>query len=184
MLGPTAAAGYLNSRAMDVDRAITERRTTKRYTDEPVAPEVVRELVQLATWAPNHKMNAPWRFRLLGPDATQTLVSVAPADKKPKMTLAPTRLLVSVKVAGDPTRREEDLLATAAAVQNLLLAATARGIDSFWQSPTVAALPPARAMLGIPADEELIAVVNLGTARERHEAPPRRPVEDVYEELP
>ncbi len=116
---------------MDVDRAITERRTTKRYTAEAVPEEIVRELVELAAWAPNHKMSAPWRFRLLGPDATRALVDVAPADKKPKMTLAPTRLLVSCKVAGDPTRRLEDLLATAAAVQTLLLAATGRGIDSF-----------------------------------------------------
>lgn len=169
---------------MDVDRAITERRTTKRYTDEVVPAEVVRELVELASWAPNHKLSAPWRFRLLGPQATAHLVDVAPADKKPKMTLAPTRLLVSCKVAGDPTRRSEDLHATAAAVQTLLLAATGRGIDSFWQSPTVAALPAARGLLGIPDDEELVAVVNLGYASTDRATPGRLPVDDIFEELP
>ncbi|MBO9533558.1 MAG: nitroreductase [Solirubrobacteraceae bacterium] len=168
---------------MDVDRAITERRTTKRYTAEEVPEEIVRELVELATWAPNHKMSAPWRFRLLGPDATRSLVDVAPPDKKPKMTLAPTRLLVSCKVAGDPTRRLEDLLATAAAVQTLLLAATGRGIDTFWQSPTVAALPAARGLLGIPDDEELVAVVNLGYSSADRTTPGRLPVDDVFEAL-
>jgi nitroreductase len=184
--GRCVAAGrpHLNSGAMDVDRAITERRTTKRYTDEPVGTDVLRDLIELATWAPNHKMTAPWRFRLLGPEATANLVKVAPADKVPKMTLAPTRLLVSCKVTGDPTRREEDLLATGAAVQNLLLAATARGIDTFWQSPSVAALPAARGLLGIPDDEELVAVVNLGYSNEDRVAPGRLPIHDVFEELP
>lgn len=182
--GASSDGPYLDSRSMDVDRAITERRTTKRYTAEPVPSEVVRELVELAQWAPNHKLSTPWRFRLLGVEATQALVDIAPPDKKPKMTLAPTRVLVSCKVAGDPTRRVEDLLATGAAIQNLLLAATARGIDSFWQSPTVAALPAARGLLGIPDDEELVAVVNLGTASEDRPAPGRRPVDSVYEELP
>lgn len=168
---------------MDVERAITERRTTKRYTSEAIPAPVVRELVELATWAPNHKMSAPWRFRLLGEQATKALVDVAPADKKPKMTLAPTRVLVSCKVAGDPTRRQEDLLATAAAVQTLMLAATGRGIDSFWQSPTVAALPAARGLLGLPDDEELVAVVNLGYASTDRVAPGRLPVDDVFEEL-
>ncbi|MEH3053089.1 MAG: nitroreductase [Patulibacter minatonensis] len=175
---------HLDSGAMDVDRAITERRTTKRYTDEPVPTEVVRELIELATWAPNHKLSEPWRFRLLGPQATKSLVDVAPADKKPKMTLAPTRLLVSTKVAGDPLRRSEDLLAVAAAVQNLLIAATARGIDSFWQSPTVAGLPAARNLLGIPADEELVAMVNLGYSSADRAEPARQPVDAVFEELP
>jgi nitroreductase len=169
---------------MDVERAIAERRTTKRFSDEAVPAEVVRELVELAQWAPNHKMSAPWRFRLLGPQATQHLITVAPADKVPKMTLAPTRLLVSCKVAGDPTRRLEDLLATAAAVQTLMLAATGRGIDSFWQSPTVAALPAARGLLGLPEDEELVAVINLGYANADRVSPGRLPVDDVYEELP
>ena len=113
--GASSAAPYLDSASMDVDRAITERRTTKRYTAEPVPSEVVRELVELAQWAPNHKLSTPRRFRLLGVEATQALVDIAPADKKPKMTLAPTRVLVSCKVAGDPTRRIEDLLATGAA---------------------------------------------------------------------
>ncbi|MFT4033999.1 MAG: nitroreductase family protein [Patulibacter sp.] len=168
---------------MDIERAIVERRTTKRFTAQVVPAEVVRELVELATHAPNHKLTAPWRFRLLGPEATASLVRIAPADKKPKMTLAPARVLVSCRISGDPTRREEDLFATAAAVQTLLLVATGRGIDSFWQSPTVAGLPAARGLLGIPDDEELVAVVNLGYAGDERTSPARRPVDELFEVL-
>ncbi|MDQ8046611.1 MAG: nitroreductase [Solirubrobacteraceae bacterium] len=169
---------------MDLETAIRERRTTKNFTDEPVDPAVVRELVELATWVPNHKMTAPWRFRLVGPEATASLIDIAPADKKGKVVKAQTRVLVSCVVVGDPGRREEDLFSTAAAVQNLLLAATARGIDSFWQTPTIPALPASRFKLGIPDDEQLVAVVHLGFSRDERTVPPRVDVDTVYSELP
>lgn len=169
---------------MDVDHAITTRRSIKRYRQEPLSAELVRELVELATWAPNHSLTQPWRFRLLGPDATKVIVDLAPADKKMKMTLAPTRLLVSCAIAGDPGRRGEDLAATAAAVQTLLLAATARGIASFWQTPTVPAQTAVRGLLGIPENEELVAVVHLGYADEERPAPARAPLDQSYAELP
>lgn len=168
---------------MDLERAIRERRSTKNFTDEPIDPAVVRELVDLAQWAPNHNLTAPWRFRLVGPEATKALVDIAPADKKGKVVRAQTRVLVSCVISGDPVRREEDLHATAAAVQNLLLAATARSIDSFWQSPTIAGLAPARFKLGIPADEQLVAVVHLGYASGERTTPDRSTLNQIYTEL-
>jgi nitroreductase len=169
---------------MDLERAIRDRRTTKNFTDEPIDASVVRELVDLAQWAPNHNMTAPWRFRLIGPESTAALVQIAPEDKKKKVVRAPTRLLVSVVVAGDQVRREEDLLATAAAVQNILLAATARGIDSFWQSPTIAGLAPSRFKLKIPANEQLVAVIHLGYATDERPEPPRQDLAKIFSELP
>lgn len=168
---------------MDTERAIRERRTTKNFSDEPIDAAVVRELVETAAWAPNHNLTIPWRFRLVGPEATQALLDIAPADKKPKVVRAQTRVIVSCKITGDPVKREEDLFATAAAVQNLLLAATARGIDSFWQSPTIAGLAASRFKLGIPADEELVAVVHLGYASGERAAPTRPPLDEIYSEL-
>ena len=152
---------------MDLDSAIRERRTTKNFTDEPIEPAVVRELVELAQWAPNHNMTTPWRFRLVGPESTAALMAIAPADKKGKVVRAQTRVLV-----------------TAAAVQTLLLAATARGIDSFWQSPTIAAMAPSRFKLRLPTNEQLVAMVHLGHADGERATPPRPALDAVYSELP
>ncbi len=168
---------------MDLEQAIRARRSTKNFTDEPIDAAVVRELVDLAQWAPNHNLTAPWRFRLVGPEATKALIDIAPADKKGKVVKAQTRVLVSCVVSGDTVRREEDLAATAAAVQNLLLAATARGIDSFWQSPTIPGLAAARFKLGLPADEQLVAVVHLGYSKDERPAPERSPLNAIYSEL-
>ena len=51
---------------MHVDEAIRSRRTLKAYTDDPVAPELVSELLDLAVLAPNHHETEPWRFWVTG----------------------------------------------------------------------------------------------------------------------
>ena len=55
----------------------------------------------------------------------------------------------------------EHIAAASAAVQNLLLGATARGLHSFWSSGGVMRRADTFAMLGIPADEILLGAVYL-----------------------
>ena len=46
-------------RSLDVETAIHTRRTHKAYDAEPVAREVVEQLLELARWAPNHHLTEP-----------------------------------------------------------------------------------------------------------------------------
>jgi nitroreductase len=68
---------------------------------------------------------------------------------------------VTAKHDADPLIDVENSYATAAATQNLLLAATAEGLASYWSSG-IATYPEAWAYLGLPDDEHIIAVVHLG----------------------
>src|ERR1044072_5140587 len=63
------AGSGLSGRAMDVETAIRTRRTHKAFGPDPLTREQVEELLELARWAPNHHLTAPWRFRVLGPRA-------------------------------------------------------------------------------------------------------------------
>ena len=54
---------------MDVEKAIRTRRTHKAFTPEAMEPAVLDELFELASWAPNHHLTSPWRFRVLGASA-------------------------------------------------------------------------------------------------------------------
>ena len=51
---------------MELEQAIRGRRTHKAYAPEPIDPRLLDELLELATWAPNHRLTNPWRFRVLG----------------------------------------------------------------------------------------------------------------------
>ncbi|MCB0065359.1 MAG: nitroreductase family protein [Caldilineaceae bacterium] len=41
---------------------LRSRRSIRRYTDQPVAPELLEQLLETATWAPSAHNRQPWRF--------------------------------------------------------------------------------------------------------------------------
>lgn len=159
---------------MDLETAIRTRRTHKAYGPEPVDRATLDELLELATWAPNHHLTNPWRFRVLGPRSRERLKEAAGPEAASKLDRAPTLVCVSVVQRGeDPVADEEDLLAAGCAVYALLLGAHARGLASYWRTPAVLRTEAGRAALGLPDDERAIALVHLGPLRQE-KAPPQR----------
>jgi nitroreductase len=169
---------------MDVDAAIRGRRTHKAYGPDPVDPETLEGLLELARWAPNHELTNPWRFRVVGPQARARLKEAAGPDAGPKLDRAPTLVAASVVEADDPVRREEDLCAAACATYIVLLAAHARGLAGYWRTPAVLRTDAGRAALGLGPDERVIGLIHLGPPRQRQAPPERAPVDSYVSYLP
>jgi nitroreductase len=169
---------------VDLEQAILGRRTHKQYGSEPVSETVVRELVDLVRWAPNHKLTNPWRFRLLGPATRAQIDELVPEAEVMKLRRAPTLLLVTALPSEDPVLAQEDLLATAAATYGLLLAATARGLASYWRTPACFREAAVRDALGLATGEVVIALVHLGPPVTEPPAKERAPVDVVFTSLP
>ena len=167
-------------RRVDVDSANRGRRTHKQYGSEPVSEAVVRELVDLARWAPNHKLTNPWRFCLLGPETRARIDALVPEAEVIKLRRAPTLLLVTAVPSEDPVLGQEDVLAAAAATYAVLLAATERGLASYWRTPSCFREPAVRSVLGLGADEVIVALVHLGPPVTDPPAKERSPVDDVF----
>ncbi|HEX6039071.1 nitroreductase family protein [Longimicrobium sp.] len=174
-------------RAGIVDGVIRERRTVKVLADEafPVTDvrPVVEELVDVAGWAPFHRVAArthlegaltsivPWRFYLVDADGCRALrlALLARGDKSkiPRM-LAAASALVQATWLPNPAKGEhmglfeateenmEHVAAAGAAVQNLLLAAQARGIPNYWASGGALRGADAFGWMGIPTGEILL----------------------------
>lgn len=171
---------------MNVEDAIRGRRTHKVFGAEPLDRATLDELLDLARWAPNHNLTNPWRFYVVGP---QALARLKRADGDPvkarKFDRAPTLVVVTARSAAsaDERTRREDLLATACAAQIVLLAATARGLASFWRTPIVLERAEGLAALGIPSGEQPVGMIHLGPARGEPRTPPRKPLADVVSYL-
>ena len=163
-------------------RLVRQRRTHKVYAAEPVAPDVLRELLDLARWAPNHHLTNPWRFRVLGPRALDGLKAAAEADKPGsavKLDRAPTLVAVTAVQTGDEAQDREDLLATGVAAYIVLLAAHARGLVGYWRSVGAMDAPDGRRALGLGDDETPVGLLYLGRPRQEQPAPERAPLADV-----
>lgn len=108
---------------------------------------VLDELFELASWAPCHKRTWPWRFCVVrGNSRLELGRSVAEAmrlngdeahriDKaRTKYARTPVVVVVGSAPGDSPNRTDENRDATAAALQNFMLGASARGLATYWGS--------------------------------------------------
>ena len=169
---------------MDVEQAIRTRRTHKAYRREPVPPETLEQLFELARWAPNHHVTNPWRFRVVGPESLARLKEAAGPEAAAKLDRAPTLVVASVVETGDPIQDEEDLCAAAVAAYIVLLGAHARGLGGYWRTPEVLRRAEGRAAVGVADGERVLGLLHLGPPRQDKEPPGRMPPGDFVTYLP
>ncbi len=163
---------------MDLEKAIRTRRTHKAFTAQAIDAAVLDELFELASWAPNHHLTSPWRFRVLGERARERLMSLAESEQAGsavKLQRAPTLVAVTAHQSGDPAQDREDLLATAVAAYLVLLGAHARGLAGYWRTVALLDDPRGREILGLPAAETPVGLLYLGTPVQEQRVPERPP---------
>ncbi len=172
--------------------ALVKARRTSMVVDRKrdVSPEIVRSLCDLAQWAPNHKRTWPWRFaectgdgRLqLGEAFVADMVATGFGDEgkrektRTKYARTPTVLVVGCAPSPTPHLANDDRDAVAAAVQTLLLGATALGLASFWSTAPVTVAPTVNSLCGFPDDTRTVGLIYLGWPVGSVETPTRPPV--------
>jgi nitroreductase len=167
---------------MDVEKAIRTRRTHKAFAAQPLDAAVLEQLFELASWAPNHHLTNPWRFRVFGERTRERLMELAEAEQPGsavKLQRAPTLVAVTAEQSGDPDQDREDLLATAVAAYLVLLGAHARGLAGYWRTVPLLADPRGRAILGLSPSETPVALLYLGSPVQEQRVPERAPPAEV-----
>jgi nitroreductase len=145
---------------------------------DPVPLELIEKLLDAAVQAPNHYKVRPWRFAVLTGDARYRLgnlmadilfqkypdLKTDALDKERAKTLR-SPLIIAVGV-DKPTESKvielENICATAAACQNILLAAHASGLGAKWRTGDASRDPLVKNFLGFSKDQYLIAFLYIG----------------------
>lgn len=187
----------INSTLIDhpVLSTIRERRSVGKVTPEAPPRDLIWQLLEAGTWAPNHHLTEPWRFVVLEGDARVALGEVMGAvdaarhddpekgaEAAAKTARKPLRApyVIAVGVEPDPTAPEiEELCSGAAAAQNMLLAAEALGLAAIWRSGWIAFTPEVREHLGFSASGKVLGFIYVGYAAGEKPTRTRRPVADV-----
>ena len=174
----------------DFASLVRSRRTNMQVDRErSVDPALVEQLCELAQWAPNHKRTWPWRFALVQGDARATLgetISAAMAEygdepakvdkARTKYLRTPASLVVGTAEGDSPLRTAENRDATAAGIQNLLLAATAHGLATYWGSCPKGTNDAVAALCGFEPGTTVVAIIYLGWPIDEMVVPVRPPV--------
>jgi nitroreductase len=168
---------------MSAIESIRRRRSIKKFTDREVPRDAIERLLEAAVQAPNHRLTQPWRFYVLGPLARRAYGTVLGARKAKRVEDADAGRMVREKVAAEHEAlpamiavamvlndsdeiREEDYAATMMAVQNISLAALDLGLGAHIKTGGVMQDPAARAAVGVPGDQRIVAIVNIGEPAE------------------
>jgi nitroreductase len=187
---------------MELYEAIKGRRTVRKFKSDPIPPPVLEQIFEAAMWAPSHGNTQPWEFVVVGRQARAKLLSLLqakveelladpslpPPRRQGLLALkedfggAPYMVAVLSRPGQEPLDSVENPASTAAAVQNMCLAAWSQGIGSVWLS--VGAAPPARAILSVPEGGSVVALLALGYPEIVPPAPPREPHGGHLREVP
>lgn len=158
--------------------------------DRPVPIELIEQLCELATWAPNHKKTWPWRFAVftgegrarLGEAFVDDLIDHDLGDEgkraktRAKYLRTPAIVVVGCAPHDHPTFHDENRDAVSAGIQNMLLGATAAGLASFWSTaPVIDRASATLDVCGFDPHDRLIGVVYLGWPTTSVDAPERPP---------
>jgi nitroreductase len=181
------------SRFAQISEVIRSRRTQLLMDPSgAVSEELLTQLCELITWAPNHKRTWPWEIaaftgegrRRLGEAGATDLISHQIGDEakavktRTKYLRAPVVLVVGSQAHPDPLFHDENRDTVAAGVQNLLLGATAVGLASFWSTAPVARGEATLELCGFAPDTQIVAVIYLGWPTDTVPVP-ERPVAEI-----
>ncbi|MHB8894037.1 MAG: nitroreductase family protein [Candidatus Geothermincolia bacterium] len=163
---------------MDFHEILEARSSTREFTREEVSPEVIDTLLACACRAPTAGNLQPWRFFVVR-DVEAKRGLMRAAHGQTHVGSAPVVLMVCADLevcARGYGPRGVNLYAiqdTAAAVENILLAAVTEGLGSCWVGAFDERV--AADVLGLPQGTRPLAMVALGHPAGRRSRTPREP---------
>jgi nitroreductase len=180
---------------MEFGERLKRRRTINDFKQREVPRELLLDAIDVARWAPNHRLTEPWHFYLLGEqtvDAVIDLIVELKTAGKGEATRAavmkrldgvPAWFAVTCKRSDDPVREREDYAACCCAIQNMMLYLWQAGIGVKW---TTGAVVRDERLFGIlklrPSDEFLVGLFYCGYPEVIPEQR-RRPVVEIVTSL-
>ena len=144
----------------------------------------ISQLLELADWAPTHGHTEPWRFYIYAgknlkqfgeahaamywAQTEEENRAQAKYDKLVQSARQASHLIITV-LKRDPRGKipeTEELSAVSAAIQNMLLGATALGIASFWSTGGMTYHPAMKAHLSLEENDRIVGLLYLGYSDE------------------
>jgi nitroreductase len=177
---------------------IKNRRSIKpvKMNGKKIPDEQVRELLKLANWAPTHGRTEPWRFIVYSGNKVQEFChqhaelykahtsgekfEQANYDKLLHNGDLASHIIIAVMQRGDLPKIPalEEVAATAIAIQNILLGATAAGIGSFWSTGGMTHHTVMKDFLQLNEQDIVMSLLYLGYTDEQMEGKRQTEIEE------
>lgn len=167
---------------MDILEIIKGRRSIRNFKTEDLPEQIVENLVEAARWAPSAGNIQPWKFIIVRKPETKkklakTALEQAFVEEVPVVIIVCADENRSSQGYGSRGRTLYCIQDTAAAIQNIHLAAYALGLGTCW----IGAFDEeeARKILKIPQGIRPVAIIPVGYPAESPQPRKRRPLDEI-----
>ncbi|HVZ24569.1 MAG TPA: nitroreductase [Sediminibacterium sp.] len=165
-----------------IQHIIRNRRSarTADMNGKKIPDKLIRDLLEMADWAPTHARTEPWRFLVYSGEACRQFCTEhaglyqshtpgeqfnqAKHDKLQHQGDQISHLITVYMQRTEPPKLPliEEIAATAAAIQNILLGAEAAGISVLWSTGGMTHHPAMKAHLGLQEHDQMMGLLYLG----------------------
>ncbi|UAL50316.1 MULTISPECIES: nitroreductase family protein [Metabacillus] len=164
---------------MSIITELKSRRAIRDYRDQAVEDEKIKELLEIATWAPNDRMREPWGFYVIRGEAKKRYEKLAEEflqerfPTKPNLVLSSLKVLkntpVHIVVTSDIVPEDEEAsrdneYAVCCAIHSMWLAAKDLGLGFVWRTRGVGLVHDKRMyqFIGAPENKKIIGNIFIG----------------------
>lgn len=178
---------------------ITSRKSTypAQFSGAKIDDAIVWNLLDLARWAPTHRLTEPWKFKVYSNEALERMVELHKSfylattelDKRNPRKLEKyntvkdkTSHLIAIVLDRDEMKRVpewEEVAALSMGVQNLYLGMDALGVCGYWSTGNGTGRKPMEEKLDLGPNESLMGWFYLGVPAEGLQSNRlRKPIEE------
>jgi nitroreductase len=179
----------------DFAHVLRERRSIDLFAPGAVDAAVLREAIDVARWAPNHRLTEPWRFYLLGRSAMRAVIDLAVelevaakgeragAARRTRLEGVPGTFVLTNRRSEDALVDRENYAACCCATQNLMLYLWRQGIGVKWTTGGITRHQRFYELLGIDSAQESVVGFFWYGVPKVVPTQQRRPVTEIVTEL-
>jgi nitroreductase len=160
-----------------------------------VPDELIRQILENATWAPNHGHTEPWRFTIFTGEGLKKLAEFQSelyksesgekfkAEKYRKLQTNPLLAshVIAIGMKRSPVKKIpeiEEIAAVACAVQNIYLSVSVYGLGGYWTTGGITYFDNGKSFFGLEGEDKLLGFFYIGYIAIPSPPSTRKPIEE------
>jgi nitroreductase len=184
-----------SAQAEEFASVLRGRRSIDLFTADPVRVDTLLAAIEVARWAPNHRLTEPWRFYVMGDATKRALIDFAVElevaakgeragpVRRARLEGVPGMFVLTSLRSDDSLVERENYAACCCAAQNLMLYLWRQGIGAKWTTGGITRQQRFYDLLGIDAVRESVVGFFWYGAPKVVPSQKRRPVEEIVTKL-
>jgi nitroreductase len=184
-----------SAHAEDFASVLRERRSIDFFAPDSVGSDKLLAAIEVARWAPNHRLTEPWRFYLLGSVTMRAVVDLAVEleiaakgeragpVRRARLDAVPGMFVLTSTRSDDALVDRENYAACCCAAQNLMLYLWTKGIGVKWTTGGITRQQRLYDLLGIDSSKESLVGFFWYGVPKVIPSQKRRPVEEIVTQL-